>query len=338
MTAAQVLHLPPREPPRQPPIDSEVDLRSYPRPAWSPELIFKGAFWSKSNAEEFRAGLKLRFEAWSQRPAGSLPDDDDELCDLAGFGRDMAGWLAVKEGALHGWYRASDGRLYHDDVAADVQTAWELKKDAVKRRGNRWWKRQEGAKKRARNLEKRRKSRVAEPVEKQDKNAKCTQRSFSLRSKEHLTESPELRSGPRGKPQAPLARDDFLQNRGEDLLGQSKAGLVVAMRQAHGDKAVEKALGDLERKGATIRDRAAFFRRCLEPKSAPPARSAPEHYGPKGPPPSLEEMQAAFAKWDAEVAAKQEAAAAARAKSKPTLEQFLAMSGSTAAARSAGRP
>lgn len=38
-----------------------------------------------------------------QDPAGTLPRDDVELAFLAGLGRDLNAWRAVREGALYGW-------------------------------------------------------------------------------------------------------------------------------------------------------------------------------------------------------------------------------------------
>ena len=48
-------------------------------------------------------GMILWARAAVQDPAGTLPVDDVELAYLAGFGRDLAGWRAVREGALYGW-------------------------------------------------------------------------------------------------------------------------------------------------------------------------------------------------------------------------------------------
>lgn len=53
-------------------------------------------------AEAFTAIL-LWCESMKQNPAGTLPDDDVELAHLAGFGADVEGWRAVREGALYGW-------------------------------------------------------------------------------------------------------------------------------------------------------------------------------------------------------------------------------------------
>ena len=62
--------------------------------------------------------------SWHQVPAASLPDDDRVLANLAGFGRDIAGWQVVRAGALRGFVMAQDGRWYHPVVAEKALEAW----------------------------------------------------------------------------------------------------------------------------------------------------------------------------------------------------------------------
>lgn len=65
--------------------------------------------------------------SWHQIPAASLPDDDIELARLAGFGFVVKEWRKVKGGALYGWVKCSDGRLYHPVVAEKARDAWQAK-------------------------------------------------------------------------------------------------------------------------------------------------------------------------------------------------------------------
>lgn len=69
------------------------------------------------SAEAFRCAVMLWCVSWHQVPAGSLPDDDLLLAGYAGFGRSTREWLKHRAGALHGWVKCSDGRLYHPVVA-----------------------------------------------------------------------------------------------------------------------------------------------------------------------------------------------------------------------------
>lgn len=65
--------------------------------------------------------------SWHQIPAASLPDDDIELARLAGFGFVVKEWKKVRAGALYGWVKCSDGRLYHPVVAEKARDAWQAK-------------------------------------------------------------------------------------------------------------------------------------------------------------------------------------------------------------------
>lgn len=71
--------------------------------------------------------MTLWLKSWDQQPAGSLPDDDVELCRLAELGRDTKRWKKLKPMALLHWEAADDGRLYHRVVTEYVTTAWNSK-------------------------------------------------------------------------------------------------------------------------------------------------------------------------------------------------------------------
>jgi hypothetical protein len=77
-----------------------------------------------SNGDEFRCAVLLWCAAWHQVPAASIPDDDVVLAQLAGFGRVIREWKKVREGALRGWIKCADGRLYHPVVAEKANEAW----------------------------------------------------------------------------------------------------------------------------------------------------------------------------------------------------------------------
>jgi hypothetical protein len=66
--------------------------------------------------------------AWHQLPAGSLPDNDAVLTKLIGLGRDTRTFKKHRDGALRGFVKCDDGRLYHPIVAEQVLAAWESKK------------------------------------------------------------------------------------------------------------------------------------------------------------------------------------------------------------------
>jgi hypothetical protein len=105
------------EPLPEPLTTPDIDLRDFSYMPFEVVRLRDSDFVVESNGEEFRAGVLLWCAAWHQVPAASLPNDDRFLANLAGFGRDLEGWLRVKEVALHKFVLCSDGRLYHPVVA-----------------------------------------------------------------------------------------------------------------------------------------------------------------------------------------------------------------------------
>lgn len=108
----------------EPPIAADVDLKDFAFTPLYRARLFGSSFHAHSNDSEWRAGLTLWLRSQEQTPAGSLPDDDVELCRLAELGRDIKAWRKVRAGALHGWYRCRDGRLYHKVVAEVTNEQW----------------------------------------------------------------------------------------------------------------------------------------------------------------------------------------------------------------------
>ena len=73
------------------------------------------------DAEVFRAAVLSWCAAWHQCPAASLPDDDGAIARLIGMGRgaDAAAAMGALRaaGALRGFIKCGDGRLYHPVIA-----------------------------------------------------------------------------------------------------------------------------------------------------------------------------------------------------------------------------
>jgi len=84
--------------------------------------------------EEFRCAVLLWCASWHQVPAASLPDDDKTLAALAGFGRAVGEWAKHRDGALRGWVKCSDGRLYHSVIAEKAREAWASKHEYAHRK------------------------------------------------------------------------------------------------------------------------------------------------------------------------------------------------------------
>ena len=126
----------------EPLVPADVDLRDFGFMPLDIVRLFGSRFHAIANDAEWRAGVTLWAKSFHQVPAASIPDDDVELCRLAELGRDMKAWRKVREVALHGWVKCSDGRLYHPIVAEKANEAW-ARKEAQReraRRGNaaRW--------------------------------------------------------------------------------------------------------------------------------------------------------------------------------------------------------
>lgn len=111
----------------EPLVTTEVDLKDFKYvPLYMGELRRSKA-WSMARRQP-EVGfymINLWGESWFEVPAGSLPDDDDLLADLAVCPPNR--WPEVREKVLHGWVKCSDGRLYHPFVCEKAQSAWEAK-------------------------------------------------------------------------------------------------------------------------------------------------------------------------------------------------------------------
>lgn len=114
-------------------VSAEVDLRDFQFMPLDVVRLRDSDLASRVSGEEFRAAVLLSCAAWHQKPAASLPDDDVVLSSLAGFGRVVREWQAVREGALRGRVKCSDGRLYHPVVAEKANEAWAKRKTFLAR-------------------------------------------------------------------------------------------------------------------------------------------------------------------------------------------------------------
>lgn len=108
-------------------VPAEVDLRDFQYMELDVRVLRDSRFAAQVTGDAFRAGVLLWCAAWHQVPAGSLPDDDIELANLAGYGRFTKEWKKVREEALTKFVKCSDGRLYHEEVSEKANAAWHAK-------------------------------------------------------------------------------------------------------------------------------------------------------------------------------------------------------------------
>ncbi len=103
---------------------ADSDLRSLDYMPLKVAQLRKSRSWliAKRNPEVGFYMMNLWAAAWHNVPAGSLEDDDDVLADMA-MCQSYDRWVELKEVALRGWVKCSDGRLYHRVVAERVNEA-----------------------------------------------------------------------------------------------------------------------------------------------------------------------------------------------------------------------
>lgn len=128
----------------------DCDLRDFPFMPLDVVRLRDSDIAAISTGDEFRCAVLLWCASWHQIPASSIPDDDIVLAQLAGFGRVIKEWQKVRDGALKGWVKCDDGRLYHPVVAEKANEAWKSRiKYREKKEADRVRKAEERAKKAA---------------------------------------------------------------------------------------------------------------------------------------------------------------------------------------------
>lgn len=224
------------------------DLRDFPHTPLFRARLFGSSFHARANDAEWRAGVTLWLKSWDQVPAGSLPDDDIELCRLAELARDLKAWKKHKAGAIRGWVLCSDGRLYHPVVAEGINTALEAK---IKQR-------LKTAKARIGALEKHlkeaktdgEKARITDEIRKvQQTLSQGLSQTQSLDPREGEGKEKGFNTDPNGsggKP--PLTTDEIIFGYGVPLLvnagtaDKAARSFLGGLRKGHGDEALVNAL------------------------------------------------------------------------------------------------
>lgn len=108
-------------------VPAEVDLRDLPSMLLDVSVLLRSSLWIRARRDPRlgHAAVSLWCEAWHELPAGSLPNDDEILAELARCEPDE--WQRIKARALENFVECSDGRLYHPTVCEKALEAWEYK-------------------------------------------------------------------------------------------------------------------------------------------------------------------------------------------------------------------
>jgi len=101
-----------------PPVPPDVDLTNMDGFVLNAVRLLGSELVVLSTGDEFKAAVLLWCRAWLNRPHASLPDNDKILASYAGM--PLPKWRKVRDMALRGFQKCSDGRLYHPLLAADA--------------------------------------------------------------------------------------------------------------------------------------------------------------------------------------------------------------------------
>lgn len=106
---------------------AECDLQDFPFMPLHVARLRDSDLASEEEPEACWYAVLLWAASWHQIPAGSLPDSDAVLTKLIGLGRDVETFRRHRAGALRGFVKCDDGRLYHPIVAEQALAAWQSK-------------------------------------------------------------------------------------------------------------------------------------------------------------------------------------------------------------------
>lgn len=106
---------------------ADSDLQDFPFMPLHVARLRDSDFAATEDPEACWYAVMLWCASWHQLPAASLPEDDAVLARLCGLGRDVRTFKKHRKGALRGFEKCSDGRLYHPVVAEQAREAWRSK-------------------------------------------------------------------------------------------------------------------------------------------------------------------------------------------------------------------
>lgn len=117
---------------RQPPYPADTRAKGW-RFELDYEKIEQSDTWDIANEIPLaqQCLLLMWYVAWKQVPCGSLPDDEATIRAKCKVPAKV--WPQVKDVLMRGWWRADDGRLYHDTIVARVNEMLEYRRKTAER-------------------------------------------------------------------------------------------------------------------------------------------------------------------------------------------------------------
>lgn len=106
---------------------ANCDLQDFPFMPLDVARLRDSELASNETPDACWAAVLLWAASWHQVPAASIPEDELWIAKQAGYqqrGKIDKAWAKVRSGALRGWVKCSDGRLYHPVVAEKARDAW----------------------------------------------------------------------------------------------------------------------------------------------------------------------------------------------------------------------
>jgi uncharacterized protein YdaU (DUF1376 family) len=119
----------------EPLVPADVDLSKLAGFMLDTRRLLGSELVAISSGDEFKAAVLLWCRAW-QQPRCSLPDDDRILASFAGV--PLSRWPKIREVAMHGFVKCSDGRWYHRVLSTDAVRADRMAKQRREAIQKRW--------------------------------------------------------------------------------------------------------------------------------------------------------------------------------------------------------
>lgn len=121
----------------RPPVPLDADMAGFDMPV-DTQRIMDSDLMACGDDAAIVAAHRLWYRAWRQIPASSMPDNDRQIAFMAGYPSGGKMWRRIRERALKGFVKCSDGRLYHLVIADYVFNTLTRKKRQSRRAQMRW--------------------------------------------------------------------------------------------------------------------------------------------------------------------------------------------------------